>query len=626
MPKQLNITELDFDQIKQTIKDYYKRDNSQFKDWNFEGSGLNILLDVLAYNTHYNAMLAHLAANEGFLTSAQLRKNVVARAKTLGYIPHSMTAAATTITLGGADIDDLSEVPRGTTFSTKVGGTSYTFTTTSSQDGPFNSSESDYNTVIAYQGKLKTINYIFDGSADRQVFQIPDANVDISQLRVTSYPPNSSTSKNYFRFTTKALGGSVGTVELGNALSDTAVYFISENPNGLYEVEFGNDVIGVKPQSGSTIELSYLITDGELANGASSFTLTSTLVDSDDTTLDNISVESATISTGGGTRENIEQIRTNAPLAFIAQDRAVTANDYKSIILNNTSADYVSVWGGEDLTPPQLGTVFIAARGEGGDLTQVEQQELEEIFSTKGVLTLRHEFVASEMLYLYFNVFCKYNPNLTNLSAATLATTIKNNIDAFDAANLADFFSIFRHSKFLSYIDNSNASILNSIAKVHAYKILSRSSTTSGASVLDFTFAIDQDENITTDSYTYDGTEYYFESYGDIATLEIDSDTQILEGKYLRRFYYDENDVKQISDTNAGTVNYQTGVITFDAFTVDSTVEFNVYARPASDNIVAKRNNIIEFDINKTTVQVTQDNIALLGNAGAAYYNTIPRD
>ena len=458
--KKLNVTELDFDVIKQNIKDYYKRDGGPYKDWDFEGSGLNHLLDILAYNTHYNAILAHLAANESFIGSAQLRKNVVARAKTLGYLPRSFTAATTKIRLSGADVGSLATVPKNTVFSTSVGGNSYDFITLNAVTGTFGATGDQ---IEVKQGTLRTVQYTYDNSDTNRRYEIPDSKVDVSTLRVTAFPHgNSSSSTLYTKFT-----------ELSNVTASTDIYFVFENPNGFFEIEFGNNVIGKKPASGSVISIEYLSTDGAAANGATTFNLKNTLTDSGGSALNNIVVSGADISSGGGDRESIEEIRFNAPLSFTSQDRAVTVDDYKAQILNASDATAVSVWGGEDNDPVDLGAVYISAKqADNAVLTDSQKGDLRKLLRDKGVLTLRHEFVDPKFIYIYFDIFSKFNPSLTTLNADTLGAKIATTVSNFDANALIEYNSIFRFSKFLSEIDNTSPAVLSTAARVYAYRKL----------------------------------------------------------------------------------------------------------------------------------------------------------
>lgn len=616
--KILDVTELDFDSIKSSLIAYFRREDSPFKDWAFEGSGLSTLLDVLSYNTHYAAVLAHMAVNEAFLGSAQLRKNVVSRAKTLGYLPHSATAASTQIVLGGADIASLSEVPIGTVFVATVDGIDYQYTTTDSVSGDFSSPTTNPLPVTIRQGYFRNVRYQYDDTIINPKFRILDSNVDINQITVTSSTPNSSAVTNYTRFT-----------ELADISETTPVYFISENSNGLYQIEFGDNILGARPNNLDVINIKYLVTDGDAGNGADVFELQSVLTDSSGVDLPNITVLSVEEpSSGGGDRETIEQIRTNAPLAFQSQDRAVTTNDYRSIILNNSSADFVSVWGGEDAEPINLGTVYISAKTSGtpGYLSTTEKETLISVLENKGVLTITHEFLDPVFTYIYFDVFVKYDPNLTSLSDASLATKVRNAITAFSDANLQDYYSVFRHSNFLTALDNADPSILNTVVRVKAYKVFEPDlTTTDDEFVLDMGMKLDRDFTVYSASFVVSGRPSLFTT---------------LEGSGFRTSNLNERDIYLLTESGArvsslpvGYVNYETGVIVINksafldnGFETTDEPSINIFVKPASDNIVAKRRNIVSIDTNRTTITATKDRIRLLGNSGAKGYQTIDRE
>ena len=621
MSQILDTTELDFDEIKTALTNYFTETDSPFKDWNFSGSGLNLLLDVLTYNTHYNAILAHLASNEGFLSSARLRKNVVARAKTLGYLPGSRTAASTAITLDGTDIASLTSVPEGTIFSTSIGGTEYSFTVPTTISGAFDSSVAGFSTVTAYQGSLKTVGYEYDRGVTRPKFIIPDKNVDISHLTVQLSAPNSDVVSNYVRFS-----------ELSEITATTKVYFISENTDGFYEIEFGDDILGLRPPNLDQITLKYLVTDGLPANGATTFTLSSTLRDSGGAAL-TINVDSATISASGGEKESIENIRANAPLIFGAQDRAVTATDYKAIIQNASSAAYISVWGGEDHfdeegnANPTNGTVYISAKTADtpGFLGTAEKDAILAVLENKGVLTLRHNIIDPVIVYLYFDVFAKYDSTLTSLSESAIAAKIRTAMGAFDSANLQDYGGVFRFSKFLNAIDTSDPAILSTVARLKAYKDYARTAAdnTAGADgVINFGGALDPDFPLTTTSFQIGtATEYY---------LEADPASFVLEGlQNLRMYYLDGTTHVERSDLNvgnAGTINYNTGRIIVEEDVFNGTaMTIRFFVKPSSDNLVAKRNSIISIDTDLSTVSASVDRVALLGNYAAETYATIDR-
>ena len=633
--KQLNITELDFDNIKTAIKDYYRNGTSIFKDWDFEGSGLNIILDILAYNTHYNAMLAHLAANEGFLGSSQLRKNVVARAKTLGYLPHSVTASSANIHLTGANIETLTEVPKKTRFTSTVSGIEYSFVTaasTTGAEGDFgggtddSDSQGDDKTVKIFQGEFRSIRYTFSSAEKRQKFVIPDKNADISTkinasgdklLTVKTYPhTNTSNVTSYTQFT-----------ELSEITATSNVFFITENSSGFYEIEFGDDVLGKKPDNGSVVEIEYFVTDGADANGAGTFELVSTLSPSEIEV--NNGHKNSTISSGGGDRETIESIRVNAPISFTAQDRAVTVDDYKSIIQNNSSAEAVSVWGGEDNDPVDLGSVYISAKyANDVTLTSADKTTLGNILQDKGVLTLTHKFVDPDFVYLYFTLTSKYNSNLTDKSQADMVSSIRSTMTTFDNANLEDFNSIFRFSQFLQFIDNSDPAILSTIADVFCYKKINIVEGTSSYTV-DFKFQLEdtvQTDFITSDSFTINGSSYSLRT--------IDSGTSDPNLKYIVIQDTVGNRYTTVTGTDQtfGEVDLQTGLLTLGsptpthtAFPTDDPGEIKIFSRPSSDDVIAKRNTVIQIDTDQSTVQALLDNIALSGNAGIKNYRTINR-
>jgi len=345
-----NVTELDFDQIKDNLKAFLSTQD-KFADYDFDGSSLNILLDVLAYNTQYNAMLAHMNANEAFLDSAQRRSNVVSHAKSLGYVPSSARASTAYLNVyiksdntGPAQIT----MPKGTVFTGLIGTTQYTFVTNQSYTVS-KSAIFDYTfSVEAKQGSIKTNTFRVDGNNVYQKFTIPDTMVDTTTLLVRVRPSVASTT-----YTTYTHYGNIV-----NLTADSKVYFVQENSNGEYEVYFGDGVIGYKPAAGSIVEIAYVSTVGSEGNGAKTFSINSTV--------NGLTVTSVTNSTGftrtqdGADKEAIDSIRFNAPRSFASQNRAVTATDYATIL----KAEYdfiedVSIWGGEINVPPVYGKVYI---------------------------------------------------------------------------------------------------------------------------------------------------------------------------------------------------------------------------------------------------------------------------
>jgi hypothetical protein len=603
--KQFNVTELDFDKIKDAIKAYYKRTDSTFKDFDYEGSGLNLILDILAYNTHYNAILAHLAANEGFIASAQLRKNVVARAKTLGYIPHSVSAARTTLTLTNVDSSILS-IPAGTTFTTTdtLSGTTYSFVNISEIGTPTDPFE-------IFQGTLKTREFVFDSQAQNLKFEIPDTSIDITKLSVTTFPnTNSTQQETYTKFS-----------ELAGLDGDSLVYFISENPNGKYEISFGDNIIGKKPDAGSIVKIQYLVTDGLDANGLSTFTTTDSLFDSV-SSKPIISVSAAT--SGGGDKETIESIRANAPLNYLSQNRAVTPDDYVSLVRNNINAAAVSVWGGEDNTDPEYGSVFISVKPTNGEtLTDLEKASLLPILNKKGILTVRPKIIDPEYVYLYFDIFTKFNSTLTDAGEAGISSLVRNGLSAYNSAYLSDFDGVFRNSQLLTYLVNLDTSILSATLRLKAYKKFTATTTNTGQYKIDFNFALEAPGDttsslISSSEFKINNTNYYF----------ADEPSTVNDIRNIYRYFVDSNtNINIMEKRNIGTINTRTGLITIEDFDIDADTEISIFVKPASDDIAPSRNEIIDIDSGiHTTISSEVDTIATAGSTGAIGYTTIARD
>ena len=599
--KQFNITELDFDKIKDEIKAYYKRSDGPFKDYDFDGSGLNVILDILAHNTHYNAVLAHLAANESFIASAQLRKNVVARAKTLGYTPKSRSAASSTLTLTNLDAS-ITSLPEGTTFtsSDSTNNQTYNFVTTEAIASPT-------QPFIVYQGALKTKEYLFDDKVTNLKFEIPDVNVDRTKVSVTVTDAiGSSQQESYTQFS-----------ELPGIDSNSAVFFINENPNGRFEISFGDGVLGKKPLPGAVISIKYLTTDGPAANGMTTFTTSDSIFDS----VAKPSI-SATSSSGGGAKETIESIRANAPLQFLSQNRAVTIDDYKVLVRANSNATAVSVWGGEDNDPPEYGRVFISAKpSEAETLTADEKARLLPILDSKGILTVRPKIIDPEYTYLYFNIFVKYNSSLTTLSSGGISSLVRTGIDTFSDDNLESFEGVFRYSQFLNYIVELDPAIISAYARVYCSKKFTATSANTSTYKINFNFELETPADpteslISSTGYVDSGTTYYFK----------DEPSAVSNIRNIYRYTLNSDSVEILDERNVGTVNTSTGVIEIKDFNITSDTEITIFAQPDSNDVAPKRNQIIAIDSITTSIRSDIDTIATKGTAGASEYITTPRE
>lgn len=610
--KQLNVTELDFDQIKNNLITYFKQHESgAYKDWDFEGSGLNQMLDVLAYNTHYNAILAHNSLNESFIDSAQIRSNVVSRAKLLGYTPRSRTASRATLALSfSSSINEGREsytLISGAKFTTVLNDITYTFITVEDYTAQLDIVNDVYSfpNVEIYQGRIKHNKYVVDDINLSQKFEIDDDTIDISNLDVNLYENARSNSfQAYTPFN-----------EIGGVTGDSNIYFITENYSGNYEVSFGDNVFGKKPDRLNIIDFKYISTLGSEANGATIFNWVGSGISP------NITLVSK--SSEGAEKEGVESIRFNAPLSFVAQNRTVTIDDYKSIISQNiTGIQTLSIWGGQDNNPPEFGKVFISGKPVDGETLSVQQKDsIESLLKDKKIIAILPKIVDPEYTYLYFDVLFKYDSNRTSLSRGQLETKVRGVIEDYNINQLQQFDNIFRYSQLLSLVDNSDFSILNSFVRVFIYKTLDITYGNLTPVELDFDMElygdIDEEESIiSSDSWTFGGVTYKLAD-------------EIKNGSTNERniFAYRETSSGERIKVykSIGTIFMKEGTVKINPLPVEQNESINIYVSPASNDIVSKRNNLLSIDIDKTQVIADVDTISVSGSSGAIDYKTFNR-
>lgn len=459
-------SDLDFESIKQSLKTYLQR-SSEFQDYDFEASGLSNILDVLAYNTHINGLIANLGINESFLSSSQLRSSVVSHAETLGYRARSKTASTATVNLTlstGSGATPIATLPQYSTFTTSVDGQSYTFQTlesyTAVNDGAGNYTFLDANAssnIVISEGTIKTKTFIIGDAADEQVFIIPDINLDTTSLNVKIYDTVTSSSFNQY--------SNVDNVVRINA--DSRVFIVRESPNGFFEVTFGEgNVLGIAPTAGNKVEIQYLASNGALANDASVF------ISDNDVTLNSVdyTLTATTVSNsaGGAEKESIESIKANAPIAFATQQRLVTAEDYKALILQrySTTIQDVTAWGGNDNVPADYGKVYVSINFKSGipasTQTVVKSSIQTQLSKNLAIMSIDTVFVDPINTFLELTTSFNLDPNLTSDTPETVSNTVKQTIKSFFTTNLTTFDSVFRRSSLLATIDDISAAILNS--------------------------------------------------------------------------------------------------------------------------------------------------------------------
>ena len=587
-------SDLDFDTIKENLKTYLKN-NSEFADYNFEASGLSNIMDVLAYNTHLNGLIANIGVNESFLGSAQLRSSVVSHAEGLGYYPRSIASSTATIKASLATtVTTVNTVtlPAFSTFSTSVDGVSYTFQTLeayiATNDGlgnfKFKTSAGSEDLPVK-EGTLKTKTFIVGETGDEQVYIIPDRTIDTNTIGVKVF--DTLTSSTFTTYT-----------DIENQIrinNDSTVFLVRESPNGFTELIFSDgNVLGTSPSSGNKIEVTYLSTKGAVANGATTF------VADDDITINSVdyTVDVTTVSNSaaGAEKESIQSIKANAPLAFATQQRLVTAEDYKALILQRYSASIEDVvsWGGNDNVPAVYGRVYVSLKFKTGVSASTQSTVKDAIKETlsKNLAIMSIDTVYSDPIDTFLEVTTRFNfdPDLTSDTVETTQTNVQTAINNFFANNLSKFESVFRRSVVLGEVDDLSAAVLNTTMSV---KVQQRLVPTLN-NLQDFTTnfpvilaAPDAEERvITTTNFTALGQRCFIQNRLESNTLELIGATS---GDILR--------------DNIGSYNAQKGTVTFSGLEITAFegTAIKVSATPANQATIRPlRNYILNIDTDKS--------------------------
>ena len=471
MSTTIRSTQLDFDTIKNRLKDFLKQ-QTEFQDYDFEASGLSNILDVLAYNTHFNGLTANFALNESFIKTAQLRSSVVALAEGLGYVPRSFTSSQAGLNLSvlvtGGNRPTTIQLPRGTTFTGSVDDVTYSFRTrenfigTDDGNGAYQFLNKDDGTSIpVFEGTEKLKTFFVGDTSDTQIYVIPDSTMDISTIRVKVFPTSGSSTFDTYTNITDAI-----------RITDDSTFFqIKEVPNGFYEIIFGDGTsTGKAPVAGNKIEIDYLSTAGTAANGATTFT-TDSIVNVNGVQY-NITVITEAASAGGAFKESIESIRQNAPIAFSSQRRLVTAEDYKALIQTKFGAflDDVTSFGGNDNIPRIYGKVFIGLKFK-DNITLDSQQDVKdriknELTDNLAIMSIDTDFVDPITTNMVLTTTFNLDPDLTSSTPQAIQSQVQNLINNFFDTNLKKFNKVFRRSNILTLVDALDPAILNSKMEV----------------------------------------------------------------------------------------------------------------------------------------------------------------
>ena len=450
MADRLRVTELDFDTIKNNLKAFLNQ-QSEFTDYDFEGSGLNILLDILAYNTHYNAYYLNMVANESFLDTAILRDSVISHAKTLGYTPHSTRASVATINFTANSATSTSgtlTLSAGFGFlSNQIDSKPYNFVVL--EDTTVTKANSTYyfQNLKIYEGQLTTYRFTHNSASNpKQVFTLPDANIDTTTIKVQVAPSSGNTQLTVYNLVSDILDVGVS----------SEVYYLQENKSGKYQIYFGNDAVGKSLPDGAIVNVTYLRTNGTAANKANNYVATSGVSDSLAESITSFVIDPVSPAAGGAVRESVDDIKFGAAAQFTTQNRLVTVKDYESYLKKNyPSIDSLSVWGGEEENPPTYGKVYISLKPkENYFISETEKQRIiDEIISPKAIVAVSAEIRNPEYLYLLVENYVEYDKKKTSSTPEAIKTSIRNAILVYRNTNLNKFDSTFVLSKLQDSID-----------------------------------------------------------------------------------------------------------------------------------------------------------------------------
>ena len=595
----LNVSELDFTKIKDNLVGFMSN-QAEFVGYNFKGSSFDVLLDVLAYNTHYNSYYANMIANEMFLDSATLRNSVVARAKHLGYLPRSAkgSRASLTLTITPTDSPASISIPKDTQFQGDVDGVSYIWCTANSHSVNINANGVyTVSSVDLRQGIPVTHRYTANtGDAD-QKFLLPNANTDTDTLEVSVQVSSVDTDTS-----TYTLANDITTVN-----STSKVYFLDEAEDGKYEVQFGDNILGKNLSNGNIVILSSLITDANSTNGAKSFSIVS-----DVGGYANVKVEVTSVAGGGAESADIEEIKFNAPKNYDAQNRCVTIFDYVALVKRDYGgAQSVVAWGGEDSDPPIYGRVYIAIKPTSGTTLSESTKTFiqDKILAKRNVVGITPIVQDPDYMYLKVTSTVKYDSGLTTNSASVLKSTVTTAISNFGDSQLKDFDKSFRYSKLIKEIDQAETSIKSNQTSVAIKRLFYPLLGSSEAYTLPFSNQVYHPSNTFWGAVT--SGEF---SYADSANTTW-TGCRLQDSNGVVQVYRSSGQDRIVVNNNVGEITYLTGKVELKSFnpiaigatTTGNTTSMEVFITPASSDVLPLREQIILIDDADISITMKDD-------------------
>lgn len=608
-------TNLNFEDIKSSIKDYL-RANTNFTDYDFEGSNLSVIINLLAYNSYITAYNTNMVVNETFIDSATLRENVVSLARNIGYVPRSKRAAKATVDFfvsGISTTTDTISFQPGVVANGSVSDVNFIFSlpekvTVAADNG------TSYGTLEIYQGQYLENSWTVNNSQPNQRYIIPNDSVDTSTLRIRVKNTSTDTTSTEYQLVDNILG----------ITSTSNIYLIQETTDEKYEILFGDGIFGKKLQSGNVITASYVKTNGKEGNGVSDFRFAGTIFDENNANITSFSVDltAQVPSENGDEIEPVESVKYYAPRLYSSQHRAVTASDYEAILPTlYPNIESVSAYGGEDLNPPQYGRVFIAAKPRNGSfLSNFTKKQLLQSLKNYSVAGIVPQFEDLKYLYVEIDSYVYYNTNFVGDPNSLKADVVSAITSYSRSSEMNQFGGRFKYSKTCSLIDNVNTAITSNITTVRIRRDLVASISQPAQYELCF------------DNQFYNGKKNYnikstgFSVFGIEGTCYF-SDEVVNGSNIGNLFLFQElsDDKINILSTKFGTVNYDTGEILIDTVNITSTSLsdniIEVQAIPLSNDVLARKELYLQLDISKSNFYMKQDSISSGANTSGTRFD-----
>ena len=613
-----NFSNLDFDQVKITLQDYLKS-NSNFTDYDFEGSNLSTILDVLAYNTYITSYNANMITNEVFIDTATLRENVISLARNIGYVPRPRQAARATVSFF-VNTEGITPSPASLTLKkgpvaasqSPFGGQSFVFSILADITVPVVNGIAEFNDVEVFEGTLLTQTFTYSSRVPNQKFVIPNIGVDTDLMTVSVRPNEASTTETKYSSQNS----------LFDVKSESKVYYLQEIEDERYQIFFGDGIFGKALEDGNFITIDYITSSGDSANGLNSFNFSGRIQYTRNaqsyTISSGISLMTTGISASGGeTIESVESVRKFAPRIYSSQNRAVTSNDYESLIPSRIypETESISVFGGEDLIPPQFGKVFISIKPKTGDfLPNLIKEQIKLKLKKYAVAGIVPEILDLKYLYIEVNSKIYYNSNLAP-SAAYVSSVVQTNSTKYaESSEMNKYGARFKYSKFLNIIDQSNESITSNITTIYIRRdiraVLNAFAEYQIGFGNEFHIKSMSGYNIKSSAFRVAGV------MDDVYISDIPNTNRITGSLFFFTVPSEASQSPTIIRRNVGTINYKEGIITINPVNIqsgmikDGQTVIEISACPMSNDVIGLQDLYLQLDINNSTFETVVDEIS----------------